>query len=162
MIDDDECGGVGGMRIYRGNRSTRRKPAPLPFCPPQIPHDLGSNTGRSGGKPVTNRLNHGSAYGINVCCLCTLLNNLRNVGFEVFSAVVMKSIMFWDIKPCSPLSFNRRFEGTFCMPPARLPFLFFFAELISSTLKMEAIFSSETSVETERTIRRHIPEDDTF
>jgi hypothetical protein len=22
------------------NRSTRRKPAPLPLCPPQIPHDL--------------------------------------------------------------------------------------------------------------------------
>jgi hypothetical protein len=31
---------VGGMRIGRGNRSTRRKPAPVPLCPPQIPHDL--------------------------------------------------------------------------------------------------------------------------
>jgi hypothetical protein len=28
------------MRIDRGNRSTRRKPAPVPLCPPQIPHDL--------------------------------------------------------------------------------------------------------------------------
>jgi hypothetical protein len=28
------------MRIGRGNRSTRRKPAPAPLCPPQIPHDL--------------------------------------------------------------------------------------------------------------------------
>jgi hypothetical protein len=37
-----------------------------------------------------------------------------------------------------------------------------FAELISSNLKMEAICSSETSVETRRTIRRHIPEDDTL
>jgi hypothetical protein len=35
-----------------------------------------------------------------------------------------------------------------------------FAEHISSTLKMEAICSSETSVETQRTTRRHIPEDD--
>jgi hypothetical protein len=25
MIDDDECGAVGGMRMGRGNRSTRRK-----------------------------------------------------------------------------------------------------------------------------------------
>jgi hypothetical protein len=33
---DDECGVVGG----RGNRSTGRKPAPVPPCPPQIPHDL--------------------------------------------------------------------------------------------------------------------------
>jgi hypothetical protein len=28
------------MRIGRGNRRTRRKPAPAPLCPPQIPHDL--------------------------------------------------------------------------------------------------------------------------
>jgi hypothetical protein len=34
-----------------------------------------------------------------------------------------------------------------------------FAEPISSTLKMEAISSSETSVETQWTARRHIPED---
>jgi hypothetical protein len=40
MIDDDDYGAVGGMRIDKGNRSTRRKPAPVPLCPPQIPHDL--------------------------------------------------------------------------------------------------------------------------
>jgi hypothetical protein len=39
MIDGD-YGAVGGMRIGRVNRSTRRKPAPVPLCPPQIPHDL--------------------------------------------------------------------------------------------------------------------------
>jgi hypothetical protein len=38
--DDDECGAVGGMRIVRGNRGNRRKPAPVLFCPPQIKHDL--------------------------------------------------------------------------------------------------------------------------
>jgi hypothetical protein len=38
--DDDECGAVGEMRIGRGNRSTRRKPAAVPLCSPQIPHDL--------------------------------------------------------------------------------------------------------------------------
>jgi hypothetical protein len=37
---DDECGIVRGMTIGRGNRSTRRKPAPVPLCPPQIPHEL--------------------------------------------------------------------------------------------------------------------------
>jgi hypothetical protein len=61
MIDDDECGVVGGMRIGRGNRSIRRKPAPVPLCPPQIPHDLGSNPGRRGGKPATNRPSYGTA-----------------------------------------------------------------------------------------------------
>jgi hypothetical protein len=34
VYDDGEIGGM----IGRGNRSTRRKPAPLPLCVPQIPH----------------------------------------------------------------------------------------------------------------------------
>jgi hypothetical protein len=37
---EDECGAVGGMKIGRGNLSTIRKPAPVPLCPPQIPHEL--------------------------------------------------------------------------------------------------------------------------
>jgi hypothetical protein len=36
----DEYGTVGGMRIGRRNRNTRRKLAPMPLCPSQIPHDL--------------------------------------------------------------------------------------------------------------------------
>jgi hypothetical protein len=39
MIDEGDCGAIGGMKIGRGNRSTRRKPAPAPLCPPKIPHD---------------------------------------------------------------------------------------------------------------------------
>jgi hypothetical protein len=31
-----------------------------------------------------------------------------NVGFEVLTAVVMKSTVFWDITPCSTLKANRR------------------------------------------------------
>jgi hypothetical protein len=34
---DCEDGEFGGMKIGRGNRSSRRKPAPAPLCPPQIP-----------------------------------------------------------------------------------------------------------------------------
>jgi hypothetical protein len=37
---DDEYGVVGGMRIARGNWSTRRKSAPVPLCSPKIPYDL--------------------------------------------------------------------------------------------------------------------------
>jgi hypothetical protein len=37
-----------------------------------------------------------------------------------------------------------------------------FSEPISSTLKMEAICSSKTSVQSQWTTRRHIPEDDTL
>jgi hypothetical protein len=35
------------------------------------------------------------------------------LGFEVFTAVVMKGIIFWDVTPCSLLSCNRRFGGTY-------------------------------------------------
>jgi hypothetical protein len=65
MIDDDECGAFGGMRIGKGNRSTLRKPAPVPLRPPQIPMtwpDLGWNPGCWGGKTATNRLSYGTAY----------------------------------------------------------------------------------------------------
>jgi hypothetical protein len=38
----------------------------------------------------------------------------------------------------------------------------FLAYLIFSTLRMEAIYPSETSIDTQRTTRRYIPEDDTL
>jgi hypothetical protein len=39
MIDEGDSGAIGGMKIGRGNQSTRRKPAPAPLCLPQISHD---------------------------------------------------------------------------------------------------------------------------
>jgi hypothetical protein len=41
-IDYDD-GEIGGM-IGRGNRSTRRKPAPVPLCSPQTPHAARTRT----------------------------------------------------------------------------------------------------------------------
>jgi hypothetical protein len=38
--DDGEIGGV----IGKGNRSTRRKPAPVPLCPPRTPHAARTRT----------------------------------------------------------------------------------------------------------------------
>jgi hypothetical protein len=46
---DYEDGEFGEMMIGRGNRSTRRKPAPVPLRLPHIPHDL---TGREPGPPL--------------------------------------------------------------------------------------------------------------
>jgi hypothetical protein len=34
---DYDDGEFGGMKIGRGSQSIRRKPAPAPLCPPQIP-----------------------------------------------------------------------------------------------------------------------------
>jgi hypothetical protein len=96
------------------------------------------------------------------------------VGFEVFTVVVMKSISFWDITPCSPFRGQRLFGGTYrlhlqggrnnfskqaaCSSRCHLLACWFLAEIISSSLKMEATCSSETSVDTQRTTRRYIPE----
>jgi hypothetical protein len=57
--DDGEFGGMNG----RGNRSTQRKPALLPLCPPQNPTCCSdTNLGRRVGKPATNRLSYGTAF----------------------------------------------------------------------------------------------------
>jgi hypothetical protein len=36
-------------------------------------------------------------------------------GFEVLTAVVIKSYIFWDITPCSLLKINRRFGRTYAL-----------------------------------------------
>jgi hypothetical protein len=41
---DYDDGEIGGMMIGRGNRSTRRKPGPLPLCPPQTLHAARTRT----------------------------------------------------------------------------------------------------------------------
>jgi hypothetical protein len=38
---------------------------------------------------------------------------IEEAGFEVSTAVSMKNTFFWDIMPCSQLSVNRRFGGTY-------------------------------------------------
>jgi hypothetical protein len=38
ILGDYNDGEIGGMTIGRGNRSTGRKPAPVPLCPLQTPH----------------------------------------------------------------------------------------------------------------------------
>jgi hypothetical protein len=40
LIDDGDRAETVRMKIGRGNWSTRRKPAPMPLCPSQIPYDL--------------------------------------------------------------------------------------------------------------------------
>jgi hypothetical protein len=54
------------MRISRGKKITKRNPALVPLCPPQIPYDPGSNPGRRGGKPATNCLSYGTTYSVGL------------------------------------------------------------------------------------------------
>jgi hypothetical protein len=59
----DYAGEIGGM-IDRGDRSTRRNPAPMPLGPPQTPVCPDANPDRRGGKPATNRLSYGTALSV--------------------------------------------------------------------------------------------------
>jgi hypothetical protein len=63
--DPGDCddGAIGGMKIGRGNRSTWRK-LPQRHFVHQKSHlrNPGSNPGRRGGKPATNRLSYGAAH----------------------------------------------------------------------------------------------------
>jgi hypothetical protein len=53
--NDYDDGETGGMMIGRGNRSTRRKSAQVPLCPPQTPQACpDANPGPGVGKPATN------------------------------------------------------------------------------------------------------------
>jgi hypothetical protein len=82
----------------------------------------------------------------------------RNVNFKS-----LKSIIFWDMTPCSPLSFNWRLGGTY---------RFHFQGRRNKFRKKknnskqaggkQRRYVSETSVETQRITRRHTPEDDIF
>jgi hypothetical protein len=110
-------------------------------------------------------------------CYRTLFHNADCVvGFEVLTAVAVKSTLFWDVTPCSPLKVSRRFGVThhFHLQGRRIsrarnqrerwqaePEHIFTVVSYSaySTVKMEAICSSETPVDFQRTIRRCIPED---
>jgi hypothetical protein len=70
-----------------------------------------------------------------------IMQILRKI-FEVFTVVTMKNAVLWDVAPCR------------LQPPAHAG-----SSLADfSTLNMEAIHSTETSVHT-RSTRRHIPED---
>jgi hypothetical protein len=83
-----------GMRIGRGNRSTRRKPAPLPLCPSQIPHYL--NQAASVG---SRRLTAWAMAWSDALCRYTLCNGLishqRNPS-ELFPNSLWWSLIHWS------------------------------------------------------------------
>jgi hypothetical protein len=70
------------------------------------------------------------------------------VGFEVPTAVVMNGSVFYSVTPCGPSRKNMS-------PPSS-------SLAYSSTLKMKAACSSETSVDFQQTTRRYIPEEKLF
>jgi hypothetical protein len=85
------------------------------------------------------------------------------VGFEVLTAVVMKSSIFWDMTPCSLLSVNRRFVGTYLLHLQSSAWY-----LLHSCFLLGLFFYPEDggdmflrSIDCRRTTRPCIPEDGT-
>jgi hypothetical protein len=67
----------------------------------------------------------------------------------------VKSTIFWDITPCSPLKVNRHFGGTYRL-------LLQGRRISRARNQRESRWQAETSVDTQRTTRRYIPEDSTL
>jgi hypothetical protein len=57
-----------GMILTGETEEIGEKPVPMTLFPLQIPHltNSGPNPGLYGEKPATNRLNHGTAFGLKV------------------------------------------------------------------------------------------------
>jgi hypothetical protein len=99
-----------------------------------------------------------------------MTNTLYLVGFEVFKAVTMKNAVLWGVAPCRSDRLNRSFGGSYRihLQGKKIQREQVAAELLLpahagssladfSTLKMEAIRSSETSVQSITSTRRHTP-----
>jgi hypothetical protein len=104
----------------------------------------------------------------------TKLHGVTSHKIVIWISIYSTSSIFWDIMACSPLKVNGLFRGTCRLhlqgrrisgarnqresswQPEALGLAY------SSTLKMEATFSCEKSVDFQRTTRHYIPEDRTL
>jgi hypothetical protein len=108
---DDACGAVDGMRIGRGNRSTRRKPAPVPLCPPQILHDLTWAQIRAaavGSRRLTAWAMAQSfvAHNLKLCTFAVFVTgNLQNI--IIYICCTAAFIVYFHIKLRMPLAVVR-------------------------------------------------------
>jgi hypothetical protein len=89
------------------------------------------------------------------------------VGFEVLTAAVMKSSIFWNIMLCSLLKVSRSFGDMCCLylqsqRSSQARNQLFSCSAYSSTLKTEVTCSSKMSADFQQTTWRYIPEDTTL
>jgi hypothetical protein len=116
----DEYRAFGKMGIGRGDRSTRRKPAPVPLFPPV--------SAVESRQPTAWAMARSSVL---------IKMNIDSAGFEILIAVIVKRSVFWIVMPCSSET-AKHFRGIYCLQLHS--FLVY-----RSTLKMETICYSETS-----------------
>jgi hypothetical protein len=99
--------------------------------------------------------------GHNSCIYsCKLKYVLDHIGFEVLTAVVMKSCIFWDVTPCSPS--EARIKQRALVALLTDCFMLLSCLAYSGTMNMEATCSSKTSVDFHQITQGYIPEDRTL
>jgi hypothetical protein len=125
-----------------------------------------------------------STFSVEYACHIHKWPALRKVFYRSFEAkyflhkIVNLSNIFWNITPCRPLKVNWRFGGTYCLnlQDRRISWVRYecesrwqvetftpvFCTAYSSILNMEAIVSSETSVDFQQSTRRYISEESTL
>jgi hypothetical protein len=87
------------------------------------------------------------------------------VGIYVLTVVNVKNFIFWHVTPCSPLRVNWRFGEKYlqtinpCEEGNRLWSTLVPCLASSLNMMIEGTYSSETSVDLQRTTRRYITED---
>jgi hypothetical protein len=95
IVDDGDCGAVGGMRIWQGKPKYSEKTCPsatLSSTDPTWP-DQGSNTGRCGRKPAINRLNYGTVRdnSITKCSYTTSSSYIASDSFQIISCMPFRA-----------------------------------------------------------------------
>jgi hypothetical protein len=118
QVMDDYEGKAVGVMIGRGNRSTRRKPASLPLCPPQIPYD--PTWARTRAVTVRTQRLTGLSYGapIYLTLLKTLpskrnlnLKRCRIIAWNVECVQLTAFIFFLRTGNGSSLNNNKKVHG---------------------------------------------------
>jgi hypothetical protein len=97
----DEYLAVGGMIIGRGNQSTWKKPAPVPLCPPQIPHNLTWDRTRAAAV---------GSQRLTAWAMAQPLSHKIEL-FEPNLTYPMAGNMLWNVTPSSLIAVYWRFGG---------------------------------------------------
>jgi hypothetical protein len=96
------------MRIGRGNRSTRRKSAPVPLCSPHIANDLGSNVDYRVGNTAINTSAMERSHSLRDACFfkrtvtCRTISRQHPKYAHAIEKILQVVFSMWSA-PCSLL-----------------------------------------------------------
>jgi hypothetical protein len=106
---DCEDGEFGWMKIGRGNRSTRREPAPAPLCPPQIPLDQAQARTQAVAVGSQQLTAWAMARPWPILLMLRVLNRVRVVGGQATNVPLTLSffcVVHWQIARTRLMLFN--------------------------------------------------------